>query len=287
MIGEPKRWLFTVILAMMLLFESLGQAAGIKLLVRADDMGSFHSANLAVIDAYQKGIVKSVELMVPCAWFPEAVSLLNKNPGLDVGIHLVLTSEWSLVKWRPLTNCPSLIDKDGYFLPMVWKNEHFPAGSSLSEVAWNLAEVEQELRAQIELALRYLPQVSHLSSHMGFTHLDPKLKSLVEQLADEYNLMTEFNDLQWFSAWDKTTPFEKRIDSFCEKLEDLQPGNYFFLDHPAFDDDEMQSVGHIGYEFVASDREWVRRVFTSEKVLETIEKMGIELIGYHYLRNNK
>jgi hypothetical protein len=29
--------------------------------------------------------------------------LLNENPGLDVGVHLVLTSEWNDIKCRPLT----------------------------------------------------------------------------------------------------------------------------------------------------------------------------------------
>ncbi|MCA1761337.1 MAG: ChbG/HpnK family deacetylase [Bacteroidales bacterium] len=119
----------------------------ISLLVRADDIGSFHAANVGCIESYQNGIARSVELMPPCAWFPEAVQLLNENPGYDVGIHLTLTSEWSSVKWRPLTLCPSLVDEDGYFFPMVWKNSNFPPGSSISESEWKLDEIEQELRS--------------------------------------------------------------------------------------------------------------------------------------------
>jgi chitin disaccharide deacetylase len=42
----------------------------------------------------------------------------------------------------------------------------------------------------------------------------------------------------------------------------------------------MQPVGHTGYENVAADREWVTRVFTSEKVKETIRKKGIKLVSY-------
>jgi len=53
------------------------------------------------------------------------VKLLSENPGLDVGIHLVLTSEWANMKWRPLTHAPSLVDADGYFFPMDTPNPNF------------------------------------------------------------------------------------------------------------------------------------------------------------------
>lgn len=60
----------------------------IRLLVRGDDIGSFTAANHACIASYNQGIVRSLELMVPCAWFPEAVALLNENPAIDVSLHL-------------------------------------------------------------------------------------------------------------------------------------------------------------------------------------------------------
>ncbi len=259
----------------------------IHLLIRADDIGSFHAANVACIESYQNGIARSVELMAPCAWFPEAVKMLAENPGYDVGIHLTLTSEWSTVKWRPLTHCPSLVDNDGYFFPMVWKNNNFPANSSIQESSWKIEEVEQELRAQIEVSMKYVPQISHLSNHMGFTSLDPKLKALVEKLAKEYNLDTETNNLKYFGGWGRDAKPEERIDKFCENLEKLAPGKYLFVEHPAKDSEEMKTVGHKGYENVGPDREWVTRVFTSEKVKQTIQKKGIKLISYADLKGEK
>ena len=97
----------------------------IRLLIRGDDIGSFHAANLGCIESYTNGIMRSVEVMVPCPWFPEAAAMLNENPGLDVGIHLVLTSEWDNIKWGPITGKSSISDKSGYFFPMVWPNENF------------------------------------------------------------------------------------------------------------------------------------------------------------------
>lgn len=252
----------------------------IRLLVRADDIGSFHAANLGCIDSYKNGIARSVEIMAPCAWFPEAVKMLNENPGYDVGIHLTLTSEWSNTKWRPLTNCPGLVDKDGYFFPMVWKNPNFPEGSSIQESNWKLDEIEQELRAQIELSLKNLPHISHLSNHMGFSGLDPKIGELVEKLAREYHLEVDMSEVKRFPGWGQNVDYKDRVDRFCESLEKLTPGTYLFVEHPAVESPEMATVGHKGYENVGDDRMWVTSVFTSEKVKQTIQKKGIKLVSY-------
>ena len=45
----------------------------IRLIVRGDDMGFSHAVNLACIKAYQEGILTSVDVMVPCDYFEEAV----------------------------------------------------------------------------------------------------------------------------------------------------------------------------------------------------------------------
>ena len=102
--------------------------AEIRLIVQGDDMGAAHAINLGTIEAYRNGIMRTTNMMLPTPWMPEAVRLLAENPGLDVGIHLTLTSEWSLVKWRPLTAVPSLVDAHGNFYPMVRPNPKFPAG---------------------------------------------------------------------------------------------------------------------------------------------------------------
>ena len=103
----------------------------IRLVVKGDDMGAGHGVNVATIDAYRRGILTTTNVIVPGASFPEAVRLINENPTLDVGIHLALTSEWTNVKWRPLTNVPGLVDPDGYFPPAVHPRAGFPSGASL------------------------------------------------------------------------------------------------------------------------------------------------------------
>src|SRR5947207_5455102 len=122
----------------------------IRLIVQGDDMGVAQGIDLATIEAYRHGIVRSANVIVPAPWLPEAARLLNENPGLEAGVHLALTSEWSSIKWRPLTHAPSLVDAHGFFFPMIWSNARFPPGSALQEHSPDLAEIEHEIRAQIE-----------------------------------------------------------------------------------------------------------------------------------------
>ena len=105
----------------------------IKLVVRADDIGSCHTANLACIQCFREGIARSVEVMVPCPWFNEAAQMLRENPGYDVGVHLTLTSEWENYKWGPLTQAPSLVDEQGHFFPMTSQRPDFPPKTGFLE----------------------------------------------------------------------------------------------------------------------------------------------------------
>ena len=124
--------------------QNARQDKGIYLIIRGDDIGSSHAANIACIRSYKEGIMKTVELMVPCGWFPEAVKMLNENPGLDVGVHVTLTSEWENIKWRPLTHAPSLTDEDGYFYPTIWRRKGSPPGTALKEASWEIEEIEKQ-----------------------------------------------------------------------------------------------------------------------------------------------
>lgn len=255
----------------------------IRLLIRGDDIGSTHAADLGCIKSYREGIMRSVEIMVPCAWFPEAVRLLNENPGLDVGVHLTLTSEWENIKWGPLTDAPGITDEDGYFFPMIWPNERFPENRTLTGAPWDLKELETEMRAQIELAMKHIPQVSHLSAHMGFTGMDTQVSELYDRLAKEYGLEVrmEAGRVKRFPMVQSGGTSGERIDDFVEGLNKLEPGNtYLFVEHPALAGQEMKAVGHDGYYTVNEDRQMVTEMFTSEKVKDVIRERGIRLISY-------
>jgi predicted glycoside hydrolase/deacetylase ChbG (UPF0249 family) len=273
-------------LSLCLIVNSMyAQQAPIRLVVRGDDMGYTHSGNEALIKSYKEGFETSIEVLVASPWFPEAVKLLRQNPGIDVGIHLDLTSEWENIKWRPLSDCKSLKDSDGYFFPMVYPNKNYP-GKAITENKWKLEDVEKEFRAQIELALKYLPRISHLSAHMGCTNISPEVRALTSRLAREYKIPVDPEwDYKGNIGYDgpSKTP-EEKIQSFINMLNKLEAGKtYIFLDHPGICNDELKAVWHIGYEDVCADRQGVTDLYTNEKVKALIKQKGIQLISYREL----
>jgi hypothetical protein len=284
----PRAPLVAILLASLCISSSIAQepppkpGGEIRLLVRADDMGAAQSVNEACILTAREGIARSVEIIVPGPWFLDAVRLLKDNPTIDAGVHLTLTSEWERVKWRPLTHAPSLVDPDGHFLPMTSQRKDFPPNTGFLQSNFKLEEVERELRAQITLAMKHLPgRISHLSTHMGTATATPELRAITEKLAKEFNLRMESPHLKRAGRW--SGPFlspEQKEQGLIKLLEDLQPGTWLLVEHPAFDTPEMRNVAHKGYENVAQDRAGVTHAFLSPNVKEVIKRRNIRLISY-------
>lgn len=258
----------------------------IRLIIRVDDMGCSHATNTGIVQTFKDGIATSVEIMVPTPWYPEAIAMLREMPDIDVGIHLTLTSEWTNVKWRPLTQAPSITDERGYFYPMIWPNKQMEKGSAILEQDWSIEEIERELRAQIEMAKRDIPQLSHMSAHMGCLNINDETKALYTRLGREYGLDIFLEDhgvKRMPGLGDNTLPPEARVAKFIENLQGLTPGNWLFVEHPADDFPEQQAIGHPGYEHVAQDRYGVLRMLTDKRVKAVIEELGIQLISYRGL----
>jgi len=257
-----------------------------RLIVRGDDMGFSHSGNEALIKSFKEGVERSIEIIVPSPWFPEAVRLLLENPSVDVGVHIALTSEWDNIKYRPVSVCPSLTDEDGYFFPMIWPNKNYPH-KALTENAWKIEDVEKEMRAQIDLALKKIPRISHISAHMGCYDMTPETKAVAKKLAGEYKIDIDLkaHGVKGTSyKGPKDTP-EEKVLSFIKMLDELSPGEtYLFVDHPGIDTPELRAIYHIGYENVAVDRQGVTLAWTDPRVKEAIRKKGIELISYADLK---
>jgi hypothetical protein len=255
-----------------------------RLLVRADDMGVALGVNEACIRSCKEGIARSVEVIVPGAWFLDAVQRLQANPDIDVGIHLCLTSEWERVKWRPLTASPSLADKDGYFYPMTRQRKDFPPGTGLFDANPKPEEIERELRAQIETLKRHLPRLSHASAHMGAATGTPEAKAVTEKLCREFGLKLEAKGTKPVRGWSgsQKTPEQKEAD-LASAIEKLEPGTWLIIEHPGLDTDEMRAMGHKGYENVAADRAGVTRAFTSDRVKAAVQARGVKLISHRDL----
>jgi predicted glycoside hydrolase/deacetylase ChbG (UPF0249 family) len=158
------------------LTERLGYGADARLLiVNCDDLGSSHAANRAIGEAMRQGFATSATLMVPCPWAYEAARALAD---LDIGVHLTLTCEYPGYRWRALTGAASLHDADGFM----------PATAEAVFARATLDEVRAECRAQIDQALAWGVDVTHLDSHMGTVQTREAFFAVYAELAAEYRL---------------------------------------------------------------------------------------------------
>lgn len=233
---------------------------------------------------HREGIQTSIEVLVPSPWFPEAVRLLEENPDIDVGIHLTLTSEWDNVKWRPVSHCPSLTDGDGYLYPFIWPNKNYP-GRALLDNQWKIEDIEKEFRAQIELAIKKIPRITHVSGHMGCTGVNDEVRALVNKLTQEYNIHVDMTGVEGVRyEGPHETSAEKKV-AFMKMLRKLEGGKtYMFVEHPGLDTPELRAISHIGYEAVAVDRQGVTDMWTEPEVKALVRELGIELISYGDLK---
>jgi len=265
----------------------------ICLIVRADDIGCAHAANVACLKTFAEGVCRSVEIMPCCSWFPEACQMLNERPDFDVGVHCMLTSEWTGVKWAPLTRAPSLVGPDGYFPRTFYRGKLPPDEPIFFDLDWKLEEVEAELRAQIERTLQRLPHASHVSFHMGGGRNDERIGALYGKLTDEYGLRVdlEANGFERLRIYEggkpPSTDKQARLKGFVDALERLGPGKWLTVEHPGLDTPEMRAMGHPGYEDVAPDRQSVTDCWTSPEAKEVVERRGIRLVSYKDVKEGK
>jgi hypothetical protein len=168
---------------------------------------------------------------------------------------------------------------------MVQPRADAPAGRSIKERAWKLEEIERELRAQLTLAKRHIPQATYTWNHMGFTSLGPEVAGLVARLSKEYELVvpSELGVRPIGRVWDGRDTGTVKADKLAARLETLEPGLWLHIDHASTDDPEMQAIGHAGYQWVAADRSANVAAWTSPKVREVITRRGIVLTNYREL----
>ena len=114
--------------------------------------------------------------------------------------------------------------------------------------SWKLEDIEKELRAQISLAKKYIPNISHISGHMGVTGFNDDVKAMVLRVAKEFNLVCYDIDaknygLSYARVDLRNKNAEQKADAFITMLGTLEPGkSYLFVEHTGMNDDELQAI---------------------------------------------
>jgi predicted glycoside hydrolase/deacetylase ChbG (UPF0249 family) len=267
--------------------ELLGYAPDAKLLiVSCDDLGSSHAANSAVYQALREGWATSAGLMVPAPWAREAAA---RYRGEDVGVHLTMTAEHELYRWGPVTHAPSLLGGDGGFAHTVidfWEHA-------------DVDEVRREARAQVERAIYWGFDVTHIDSHEGAMVLRPEFFDVALELAIDFQvpLRLPTRDAERNAGF----PFRRLAgeehvlapdhlvtlspkwspDILERAIADMEPGVTEFAFQPADDTPELRAICHV----------WPALVLQADLLekksgfAEMAARAGATLIGYRELRD--
>lgn len=275
------------------LLERLGYAPDAKLLiVHADDLGMAHSINVASIKGLESGLVSSASIMIPCSWLPEIAAYARTHPETDLGLHLTLTSEWSLYRWGPILpkeRVPSLLDSSGYLYPTE------------TEAAAHIdpKEAEAEIRAQIARARALGIQPTHLDSHMGTLYQNQALFETLFRVARDNKLLVRVSR-EWFAAApflpsllgpddvvvNSVISIEPGVTAegwprfYADAIKNLQPGLTEMIVHLAYDDQEMKGVA---FDHPNWGSEWRQRDFqfvTSEAFRKLLQENNVKLVSW-------
>jgi predicted glycoside hydrolase/deacetylase ChbG (UPF0249 family) len=268
------------------LAERLGYRPEDKLvIVSCDDLGVCHALNVGVYTALRHGAATCSSLMVPGPWARHAAA---EYGGEDLGVHLTLNAEHQGYRWGPITYAPSLLDGDGGFprsIDDLW--EHADPD-----------EVRRECRTQLERALEWGIDVSHLTPHLSAMSLRPEFFDVYLELAVDFRLPVRlpstvgereagfpFRRL----AADEGVIFPDHFDNawnagsrprVLREIAELQPGVTEIHVQPAIDTPEVRAISPDADGWI-DDLDLIM----DPSLREALDAAGAVTIGYRELRN--
>jgi predicted glycoside hydrolase/deacetylase ChbG (UPF0249 family) len=254
-------------------------------IISCDDLGSCHGATEGVYQAIRNGVATCASIMVPAPWARYAADQYN---GEDIGVHLTLNAEHPLYRWGPLTHAPSLLSGEGGFPRSV---------DDLWEHA-DSTEVLRECRAQIERALAWGIDVSHLAPHLTSITLRPEFFDVYLELAVEFKLPIRLPST--ISASAAGFPFRQLAadegivfpdyfnhdwrtgsrERVLSALGALEPGVTEIHVQPSIDTAEVRALGDVAIGWIDD-----LTLATSDELRNAITASGAVLIGYRALRD--
>lgn len=266
--------------------ERLGYSSDARLLIiTCDNLGAYHAANVAAYESLRNGVATTASLMVPGPWSREAV---RGYRGADVGVHLTLNCEFSCYRWSSITRSPTLHSGEG----------GFPRSA---EDLWEHAdgdEVRRECRAQIERAIVWGFDPTHLTSHLSAMVFRPELFDVYLDLALEFRLPVRLGNPasedgagfplrqlaldEGIVAPDNAVRLagDDRRAAFESLLAALPTGVTELSMQPAIDTPELQALTPE-----AADRASDHQVLTDPAFGDLIRDANIQLISWSALRD--
>ena len=287
------------------LIEKLGFETSDKVVIfHIDDVGFSHASNLASFQCLDFGVASCGSVIVPAPWFLEAASICKSKPQYDIGVHLTLTCEYDLYRWRALSSVNTdsgLLDSE----KSLWRTTE----EAIANI--NPKAAEAEMRTQVQTALDSGIDITHIDTHMG-TVMDPKFLPSYLKIAREFKVApflprVSREDLEAVGLGDAADiylgMFEKleengtpildsmiidtmgdspnKTDYYCKRFSEIKPGITHFLFHAAKMGPELKAITPDS----ASWRDLDYQAFTDPKIKDCVEKHNLKIIGYKEIRD--
>lgn len=249
------------------------------LIINGDDFGYSDDINAGILRGFKEGIITSSSLMMPSKSLKGALKIIAENPGLDVGVHLVLAQDApnDPGPLSPAEKVPTLVGPDGLFPTTI-----VPIARAGKD------QILMELTAQLDAALAAGVDVTHFDCHKGFYHnYDPKMLKIILGLAAKYRLPIRWQGSSsdpalsakgiitpdHLTTIDIQGPLAPKKEKLLKMINNLPDGITEIILHPAEGDPAK------------SDRATLLALALDPDIKAAIQKNAIRLIGYRELRD--
>ncbi|CAM3746052.1 chitin disaccharide deacetylase [Parendozoicomonas haliclonae] len=242
-----------------------------KLIINADDFGLTRGVNLGIIEACHQGVVRSATVMAGMPATEHAAELARQTPALRTGIHLRLTAG------APMASNVSSLLGDDYHLQ---KQAAFWANTAMVS-----AEIERELRAQIDSLIALGFQLTHIDGH-HHCHTHPLVAPVVEQLSYEYRLPVRpclqpvvYQNTR-LSFTDKFYGDDLKVESLLDIVKAAREETDVLevMCHPALVDEPLSQISNYS---LPRTRELA--ILTDSDLPDELTRLGVSLADYSHI----
>ena len=246
--------------------------SSIRLVVRADDAGSFTSANEAIEGTIAAGLVRNVSLMVPGPAFEDAARRFAGRDDICYGLHVTLNAELTSLKWGPVSPraaVPSLLDENGFFLPTP---------PQTMQAGFVVQEAMQEIEAQLRRARKAGFKISYVDEHMGVSYIG--IREQIAALCRRESLI----DAHAFARISLGTSLDTARAALCQAHSgQTHPDAYVWVTHPGFETPEMRALhpeGRPNDGSFARAREAERQLLLNPQLALLLKESGVQVSRY-------
>lgn len=249
----------------------------IQLITRGDDAGNSQSANRAILQCCENGVLRNVSVLANGAQFDDAACTLRHLQNVDFGLHLCLNAEWDAPRWKPVAprdSVSTLLDNDG----MLTRSPNV-----LHERGFSVDEAMSEIEAQLHKVRDAGFRLSYLDEHMGFSWISGELRARIAELARRENLI----DAHSFQSLENAVTTSENgaqnvINALSSTRNTTQSGVYLLVTHPMFDDEEARAFhgAEQSGEQIACDRNNDRKTLCDAGLLEWMRANNIAPIRF-------